>query len=114
MSGRGKGGMGLGKGGMFHFSSGRGDFAPIELIENGQVQNGEAKLTIEPTLKRKREIKNSPNKEAKIESPQFEPASQDEWRNWLALNHEKEKGVWVIFFKNNSNRTDILGHEELV
>ena len=30
-----------------------------------------------------------------------------EWRNWLLQNHDKEKEVWLIFYKKNSGKTGI-------
>ena len=33
----------------------------------------------------------------------FCPASREQWRAWLQEQHDKEKSVWLIFYKNKSN-----------
>ncbi|MBK8698623.1 MAG: YdeI/OmpD-associated family protein [Saprospiraceae bacterium] len=35
------------------------------------------------------------------------PASRAEWRQWLEQNHDKEKAVWLIYFKKNSGRPSV-------
>lgn len=37
----------------------------------------------------------------------FYPATRQEWRMWLEENHDQEKSVWVIFYKNKSNTPTI-------
>lgn len=46
-------------------------------------------------------------KELKI----FCPANRQQWRTWLEENHDKEKSVWVIFYKNKSNTPTITWSE---
>jgi len=31
----------------------------------------------------------------------------DEWRTWLRRNHDKEKGVWLIFYKKNTGKPSL-------
>jgi uncharacterized protein YdeI (YjbR/CyaY-like superfamily) len=38
---------------------------------------------------------------------QFAPADRASWRAWLAANHDKEKEIWVVYFKPASGRTGI-------
>ena len=33
----------------------------------------------------------------------FCPANRQQWREWLQEHHDREKSVWVIFYKNKSN-----------
>lgn len=33
---------------------------------------------------------------------EFCPENQQEWRNWLQQNHEKEAAVWLIMYKKNT------------
>ena len=40
-------------------------------------------------------------------------AGRDEWRVWLAGNHETEKGVWLIYFKAHTGEGGI-SYEESV
>lgn len=37
----------------------------------------------------------------------FYPANRQQWRAWLEENHDKEKSVWLIFYKNKSNTPTI-------
>ena len=32
----------------------------------------------------------------------FCPASKEDWRNWLVLNHKKKEAIWLIFYKKTS------------
>lgn len=32
----------------------------------------------------------------------FEPKSRQQWREWLALNHNQEKEIWLIFLKKHT------------
>ncbi len=34
----------------------------------------------------------------------FYAASREEWREWLANNHDTEKETWLIFYKKNSTK----------
>lgn len=40
-------------------------------------------------------------------------ASQDEFSNWLEMNHKETSGVWVRFYKKNSGITTIIYDEAL-
>ncbi len=31
----------------------------------------------------------------------------DDWRHWLSLNHDKEKEIWLIFYKKKSGKPTI-------
>ena len=33
--------------------------------------------------------------------------TREEWRNWLAENHTRDQGVWLITFKKASRRPSI-------
>lgn len=37
----------------------------------------------------------------------FTPSSLPDWRNWLEKNHDREKVVWLVYFKPASGRTNI-------
>lgn len=38
-----------------------------------------------------------------IENPnQITPTSSQEWRDWLAANHQREESIWVVFYKVSS------------
>lgn len=41
----------------------------------------------------------------------FCPANRQQWRTWLEENHDKEKSVWLIFYKNKSNTPTITWSE---
>lgn len=32
----------------------------------------------------------------------IDPASRDEWRAWIELNHTRSGGVWLVSFKSSS------------
>jgi uncharacterized protein YdeI (YjbR/CyaY-like superfamily) len=97
---------------MFHSSSGRLNFTPIENVQaNNERTIGSNN---EPTLKRKRKIKDSSNKVVKIEPLRLEPKSRNDWRTWLEFNHDKERAVWVIFFNKAANVSDMVNNEELI
>ena len=34
----------------------------------------------------------------------FHPLSRQEWREWLAKNHEESPGVWFVYFKKQTGR----------
>jgi uncharacterized protein YdeI (YjbR/CyaY-like superfamily) len=94
---------------MFHISSGRLNFTPIENVHAKTLESNN-----ESALKRKRKIKNSSNKVAKIEPLRLEPKSRNDWRIWLELNHDKEKAVWVIYFNKTAHVSDMVNNEELI
>jgi len=33
--------------------------------------------------------------------------NRDEWRSWLEKNHDKEKGIWLIYYKKHTNAPTI-------
>jgi uncharacterized protein YdeI (YjbR/CyaY-like superfamily) len=33
--------------------------------------------------------------------------TRDEWRNWLSENHNKESGIWLIFFKKETGKASL-------
>jgi uncharacterized protein YdeI (YjbR/CyaY-like superfamily) len=37
----------------------------------------------------------------------FYAKSAKEWRKWLEKNHEKEKAVWIIFYKKDSGTPSV-------
>jgi len=37
----------------------------------------------------------------------FYPKNRKEWRKWLGKNHQKEKEIWVIYYKKNSDKLRI-------
>jgi uncharacterized protein YdeI (YjbR/CyaY-like superfamily) len=37
----------------------------------------------------------------------YHPKNRKAWRNWLARNHQKEKAVWLIMYKKDSNAKSI-------
>jgi uncharacterized protein YdeI (YjbR/CyaY-like superfamily) len=39
----------------------------------------------------------------KEERNAFHAKTRKEWRNWLTKNHEKEKSIWLIIYKKESN-----------
>ena len=41
----------------------------------------------------------------------FCPASTQQWKEWLQEYHDKEKSVWLIFYKNKSNNPTITWSE---
>lgn len=36
------------------------------------------------------------------EAEEYCPGSRQDWRNWLASNHEKKDSIWLIFYKKKS------------
>jgi uncharacterized protein YdeI (YjbR/CyaY-like superfamily) len=36
---------------------------------------------------------------SKNEAETYYPKSQQEWRNWLEKNHQKEQSIWLVYFK---------------
>ena len=47
------------------------------------------------------------------EAEQFHPATLAEWRDWLAVNHPRRGGVWVVGWRKGSGRTPVP-YDELV
>lgn len=39
--------------------------------------------------------------------------NRDDWRNWLKENHDKEKEVWLIYFKKNIGKPSIPYEESV-
>src|SRR5688572_18141919 len=37
----------------------------------------------------------------------FHASDRKSWRTWLKTNHKTEKGVWLIFYKTNSEKTGV-------
>lgn len=37
----------------------------------------------------------------------FAPSNLADWRNWLAKNHDREREVWLVYFKTGSGKTNI-------
>ena len=33
--------------------------------------------------------------------------NRDDWRKWLEKNHDKEKEIWLIYYKKNTKKTRI-------
>jgi uncharacterized protein YdeI (YjbR/CyaY-like superfamily) len=51
---------------------------------------------------------------AKIdEFKDFHPLSRQEWRDWLAENHDKFQGIWFVFYKKHTNKR-IVTYDEAV
>lgn len=50
---------------------------------------------------------------ASEEAEQFQPATLADWRDWLAANHTRREGVWVIGWRTRSGRTP-LPYDDLV
>ena len=34
----------------------------------------------------------------------FHPLKREDWRKWLAENHDKANGVWLVYFKKTANK----------
>jgi len=43
----------------------------------------------------------------------FCPCDKKEWRKWLKLNHNKKKGVWLIFYKKKSPNFNLSWSESV-
>jgi len=43
----------------------------------------------------------------------FTPQSRQEWREWLATNHDKTKGVWLVFYKASSGQVQFTYEEAI-
>lgn len=41
----------------------------------------------------------------------FCPANQQEWREWLAVNHELKLGVWLLQYKKSAKKSTISWSE---
>lgn len=41
----------------------------------------------------------------------FYPASQAEWRQWLAKNHLSKQSVWLVFYAKSSEKPSITWSE---
>ena len=49
----------------------------------------------------------------RAEAERFHPATLTDWRDWLAENHTRREGVWVVGWRSRSGRTP-LPYDELV
>ena len=49
----------------------------------------------------------------KADAEQFHPATLADWRDWLAANHTRREGVWLVGWRKRSGRTP-LPYDELV
>jgi uncharacterized protein YdeI (YjbR/CyaY-like superfamily) len=47
------------------------------------------------------------------EPDRVHPETAEEWRGWLAQNHTRDGGVWVVYWKQSSGRSR-LSYEETV
>ena len=47
------------------------------------------------------------------DAERFQPASIADWHDWLAANHQRPEGVWVVAWRSSSGRTP-LPYEEMV
>lgn len=50
---------------------------------------------------------------AMADAERFQPESISEWHDWLAANHDRGAGVWLVLWRPSSGRPE-LGYEELV
>lgn len=41
------------------------------------------------------------------------PYNKQEWREWLELNHKKEKAIWLIFYKKSSPQYNLSWSESV-
>lgn len=41
------------------------------------------------------------------EAERFHPAALEDWRDWLATNHTRREGVWVVGWRARSGRTAV-------
>jgi uncharacterized protein YdeI (YjbR/CyaY-like superfamily) len=44
---------------------------------------------------------------------EFCPSNKQDWRKWLAENHQKKEAVWLIFYKKNSTNTNLSWSESV-
>ncbi len=47
------------------------------------------------------------------DAERFHPESIGEWHDWLAQNHQRADGVWLVLWRRESGRT-VLDYEETV
>jgi uncharacterized protein YdeI (YjbR/CyaY-like superfamily) len=43
----------------------------------------------------------------------FQPKDRADWRNWLAENHTRPDGVWLVYYKQSSGKRNV-NYEEVV
>ena len=43
----------------------------------------------------------------------FEPKTRQDWRDWLATNHDKTKEIWLVFLKKHTQRVTFTYQEAL-
>lgn len=41
----------------------------------------------------------------------FHPRTRRKWREWLAENHDKSKGIWFVYFKKSANKPRVTYDE---
>lgn len=49
----------------------------------------------------------------RAEAEQFQPGTLTQWRDWLAANHTRREGVWVVRWRTGSGQESVP-YEELV
>jgi uncharacterized protein YdeI (YjbR/CyaY-like superfamily) len=54
-----------------------------------------------------------PKLAAMSQSDQVDILTPGQWRSWLKRHHERDGGVWVVFFKSSSGRAKV-DYEDLV
>jgi uncharacterized protein YdeI (YjbR/CyaY-like superfamily) len=47
------------------------------------------------------------------DAERIHPASQREWRDWLARHHDRGHGVWLVFWRRESGRP-VIAYEDSV
>lgn len=47
------------------------------------------------------------------EAPQFSPKNRQAWREWLDTNHQNSKGVWLVWHKKHTGKTE-LTYDDMV
>lgn len=45
------------------------------------------------------------------EFPQYYPETRQQWRNWLAANHDICSGIWLVYYKKDSGRPTVTYDE---
>jgi uncharacterized protein YdeI (YjbR/CyaY-like superfamily) len=43
----------------------------------------------------------------------FFASDREQWREWLLKNHDKERGIWLIYFKTHTGKTSISYDESV-
>lgn len=47
------------------------------------------------------------------DAPQFNPEHRKAWRAWLVNNHQSSKGVWLVWHKKHTGKTE-LSYDDMV